>query len=253
MYLDFLPAPSFCSCSTKIFRQGEDHVTRRFQKSVLILMLENELRFGEDGKEIRVRAGEYYIQREGLFQEGLPMEIPPTYFYIEFFGHYSEETGGLPLRGTFSLGGIASLLQRFETLYRQSHTDFFKLNSYFCRVLSELSDRQPSNSEKQKFAYRIRSLLESDYYRPLPMAELSARFGYDKDYLAQIFRECYDVSPHRYLTELRMEHARWMLENTAMSAEQIAFSVGYAEFSAFWRNFKKTYGRSPAAMRKQRE
>ena len=98
MYLDFSPAPSFFACATKRFAEGEEHVTRRFGKSVLILMLENELAFREDGREIRLSPCEYYIQREGLFQEGLPMQKPPTYFFMEFYGHYSED-GELPLRG----------------------------------------------------------------------------------------------------------------------------------------------------------
>lgn len=249
MYLDFSPAPGFFSCATKIFAEGEEHVTRRYGKSVLILMLENELAFREDGREIRLSPCEYYIQRDGLFQEGLPMDKPPVYFYIEFCGTYSEERG-LPLRGRFSPKSVASLTERCESLYRQSRTDFFKLNSYLCRVLSELSEGQTAESERGRLAYRVRALLESEYHRPITLSELSERFGYDKDYLAAMFRERYGISPHRYLTEVRMEHAKWMLAHTELSAEQIGFAVGYGDFSAFFRNFKQTFGETPSTTRK---
>ena len=34
-----------------------------------------------------------------------------------------------------------------------------------------------------------------------------------------------------------------------MTAEQIALSVGYSEFSSFFRNFRRTYGVSPSEIR----
>ena len=90
--------------ATRVFQEGEVHVTRVYSYSVLILMLEGELRFLEDGREVTLQAGEYYIQRAGLLQEGLPLGRKlPTYFYVEFSGGDYQETGeGLALSGSFS-------------------------------------------------------------------------------------------------------------------------------------------------------
>ena len=74
-------------CAMKRFEANEFHIIRIYAYSVLILMMRGVLRFREDGREVSVVPGEYYIQREGLFQEGMPMEgEPPVYFYIEFKG-----------------------------------------------------------------------------------------------------------------------------------------------------------------------
>ena len=40
MVLSFSPPPEFFICSTKVFRPGEEHVTRNYGKSVLILMMD---------------------------------------------------------------------------------------------------------------------------------------------------------------------------------------------------------------------
>ena len=90
MVLNFYPTPSFTFCGTKIFLPNEKHVTRKFNRSVLILMTEGELSFLEDGELITLHEGEYYIQRDGLLQKGVPMSSPPKYFFIEFIGAYSD-------------------------------------------------------------------------------------------------------------------------------------------------------------------
>ena len=236
----------------RAFSAGEEHVTRHFSKSVLILMLDGELRFREDGKEISLRKNEYYIQRDGLFQEGVPLPCPPTYFYIEFYGEYSQDEYGLPLRGHFDPAAVAALTEKCERLYKQRNGDMFKLNSYMCRIFSELLDSKSNTNEHTRLALEMRNHIESSYHERLTLDSLSAIFGYDKDYLARIFKENYGISPHKYITEVRMEQAHWMLEHTDVSAEQIALSVGYSDFSAFYRNFISTYRMSPGSIRGKR-
>lgn len=66
MYLFTTPLPRFHTCNKKVFRPNEYHVTRLARHSVLILMLDGVLRFSEDGNDLELCFGEYYIQREGL-------------------------------------------------------------------------------------------------------------------------------------------------------------------------------------------
>ena len=115
------PAPEYYICAKKVFEAGEEHVTRIYKRSVLILMLSGTLRFIEGGKEISLEAGEYYIQQQLILQEGLPLTDPPVYYYIEFNGHFSE-SGALALRGKFDPNIITPL---FEEALRSSN-GFFK-------------------------------------------------------------------------------------------------------------------------------
>jgi hypothetical protein len=148
MFLDFYPSPNFCACSTKIFLPNEIHVTRNYKKSVLILMLDGMLKFMEDGKEITLTRGEYYIQRQGLLQEGVPLKNPPIYFYIEFYGNYSDEKNGLALRGSFSPEKLSGITEALESLFKDHKANFFLLNSYsifvkmFKILVLSLTERQ---------------------------------------------------------------------------------------------------------------
>ena len=250
MFLDFYPSPNFCACSTKTFLQGEIHVTRYFKKSVLILMLDGVLRFIEDGKEITLTRGEYYIQRQGLFQEGIPLESPPIYFYVEFYGHYSDEENGLALRGRFSPEKLSGITESLEALFKNHKANFFLLNSYMCRIFSELLENTPPLNEKTNTARLIKNFISSNYYSQTKISDIAKNFGYAEDYIIRIFKEIYGITPHKYLTNIRLEHARWLLENTDKTADEIAISVGYNDFSTFFRAFKSAYGNSPREIKR---
>jgi AraC-like DNA-binding protein len=53
----------------------------------------------------------------------------------------------------------------------------------------------------------------------------------------------------RYLRGLRMERAKDLLESSFLSVKEIAYRVGLNDESHFVRDFKSTYGSSPALYR----
>ena len=57
------------------------------------------------------------------------------------------------------------------------------------------------------------------------------------------------MPPIRYLRLLRMERAKDLLESSFLSVKEIAFQVGVNDESHFVRDFKSTYGFSPALYR----
>jgi len=66
------------------------------------------------------------------------------------------------------------------------------------------------------------------------------------------FREATGVSPHRYVTQVRMEHACRMLVHTHLTIEEICMQCGFMERGYFTRVFSRETGESPAAYRKRR-
>ena len=59
------------------------------------------------------------------------------------------------------------------------------------------------------------------------------------------------MPPIKYLRLLRMERAKGLLESSFLSVKEIAFQVGLNDESHFVRDFKSTYGFSPAIYRLQ--
>ena len=69
--------------------------------------------------------------------------------------------------------------------------------------------------------------------------------------LCHIFKSDVGMPPIRYLRLLRMERAKALLESSFLSVKEIAFRVGLNDESHFVRDFKSTYGFSPALYRSQ--
>ncbi len=67
--------------------------------------------------------------------------------------------------------------------------------------------------------------------------------------LCHIFKSDVGMPPIRFLRQLRMERARDLLESSFLSVKEIAFQVGLTDESHFVRDFKATYGYSPALYR----
>lgn len=67
--------------------------------------------------------------------------------------------------------------------------------------------------------------------------------------LCHIFKSDVGMPPIRYLRLLRMERAKELLESSFLSVKEIAYQVGLNDESHFVRDFKSTYGYSPALYR----
>ena len=251
MYLCSKPAPSFHSCDRKVFHATEYHTTRCYRHSVLILMLGGVLRFREDGRDVELRTGEYYIQRDGLLQEGVRLGEAPEYYYIEFDGSYSEDPGGIPLRGRYPSELVLPLMEECVASFYGQVSSRFYLHSVLCRVLDALSVRREGVSPGMRLSARLKAYLEANYPSALSMEMLSEKFGYSENHLNRVFRASYGVTPHRFLLSVRIAKAHWLLTNTDVPVHLVAEMVGYADPSAFYRGFVKRYGMSPRAVREQ--
>ncbi len=133
-------------------------------------------------------------------------------------------------------------------------TQFASLDE-MCGHLSELV-RTRVRAELQDGAKRLmnRQLLdmlrevEANYYQPLSLRDLSARYYLNLSYASELFRRATGVTFTEYVTQLRMSRAIGLME-TGMELQEIARQVGYEDYFYFSKVFKKTHGISPTQYR----
>ena len=65
-----------------------------------------------------------------------------------------------------------------------------------------------------------------------------------KYYLIRKFNNCYGLSPHQYITNLRINHAKKLLKNK-MDFASIAIESGFYDQSHFTKCFKEYTGVTP--------
>ncbi|MFC3656431.1 helix-turn-helix transcriptional regulator [Xanthomonas hyacinthi] len=94
-----------------------------------------------------------------------------------------------------------------------------------------------------------RDIMMSQYDHPLTIAYLCTRVGTNEFKLKQGFRELFGTSPHRMLTDIRMQKA-WELLETGLYVSTVAYKVGYQHLSSFSAAFERYYGRTPKSVTK---
>lgn len=98
---------------------------------------------------------------------------------------------------------------------------------------------------------KIISLLKETLDRDWSTGSLAACVNLSPSRLHQVFKEETGLPPARYLRLLRMEQARELLETSHLSVKQVMWRVGVTDESHFVRDFKKTYGLTPARYRER--
>ncbi|MBK1786215.1 GlxA family transcriptional regulator [Prauserella cavernicola] len=86
--------------------------------------------------------------------------------------------------------------------------------------------------------------------QPLTVAELARRSGLRQRSFLRRFASATGTTPHRWLTERRLDRAQGLLENGGLSVEEIAVACGYSSAAALRHQFTRLRGTSPSAYRK---
>lgn len=96
---------------------------------------------------------------------------------------------------------------------------------------------------------KIIQMMRDDVRGELSLTEFAQSVNLSVWRLCHIFKSDVGMPPIRYLRLLRMERAKVLLESSFLSVKEIAFQVGLNDESHFVRDFKSTYGYSPALYR----
>jgi AraC-like DNA-binding protein len=98
---------------------------------------------------------------------------------------------------------------------------------------------------------KIIEMMRDDVRGELSLTEFAQSVNLSVWRLCHIFKSDVGMPPIKYLRLLRMERAKGLLESSFLSVKEIAFQVGLNDESHFVRDFKSTYGHSPAIYRSQ--
>lgn len=101
------------------------------------------------------------------------------------------------------------------------------------------------------FVTLAKGYIEANYAFDIGVAQIAEVLQITPNYLSTLFRRVEGVTLSRYLTGVRMECARKLLESSQMCIEQIAREAGYADAHYFTRVFKENFGVYPTKYQKE--
>lgn len=98
--------------------------------------------------------------------------------------------------------------------------------------------------------HQAREILLEQIDSPPSLAELSKLSGLNTYKLKTGFKELFGMPVYKYLQEKRLDKAFELIENNAMSIQEVAWYVGYESLGSFSNAFKLRFGIRPTDVKK---
>lgn len=92
---------------------------------------------------------------------------------------------------------------------------------------------------------QLRAEMLTDCAHPWPAQELAARAAMSRSTFYNYYKKFFHTSPKAELLEARMEKAKLLLTNKAITVYEAAQECGFENLAHFTRYYKKYYGRPP--------
>lgn len=96
---------------------------------------------------------------------------------------------------------------------------------------------------------RVIDLVEARFAEEIGLSELAAEACLSPYHFSRLFRKATGLSPHRYVTERRVQAAKARLAEGRLSFVEIALEAGFGSQANFNRLFRKHTGMTPGQFR----
>ena len=173
--------------------------------------------------------------------------ISPT-----FIRHLNAKKFALTLPDN-TINEIEQILLRVN--YYNAEQDYKANNDLLCSaflliVSAVLLDCATDSLQVPMHFISLNELAQSNDLLMCNVNDLCQKMQLSRIQLNHLFKKCYGVAPHDYLTKYKFNHACKLLATTNMTVASIAGAIGYSNTTQFHTTFKKFYNMTPAQYRK---
>jgi len=125
-----------------------------------------------------------------------------------------------------------------------SFTKFKEEKTKEFHELIELLNHVKYQKEKNSIQ-EIEAFLRENYDKDFTLQEIADRFFLSREYISRKFKHQYNETITNYMTTIRIDKAKELLENPHLKVYEISFKVGYQNEKYFSKVFKKVVGMTP--------
>ena len=119
-------------------------------------------------------------------------------------------------------------------------------------ILTSLCRSANKKSTRPQLAAPVllaKKYIEKNYSQFISLTDIAEAAGVSSFHLSRLFKAQMDLSPHQYLTHVRMKRAKQLLLTTQLYVKDICEQVGFPNVNVFIRSFKTHVGTTPASFR----
>ncbi|MFM9329775.1 helix-turn-helix domain-containing protein [Paenibacillus mesotrionivorans] len=118
------------------------------------------------------------------------------------------------------------------------------------QLVAALQEKRSSRRKSAELIESVMAYVNGHYDQSdLSVNFLADRYGLTPNYISRLFKEYARCNFVDYLAGVRAKEAARLLLASPLKLDEVAFQVGYTNFSSFLRNFKKHYGMTPTEYR----
>jgi len=151
---------------------------------------------------------------------------------------------------------IDHILDALNTLSKETYQK--PMDEYLLLALmsySKLMVSTPVNSAKKRSEDLYQSIciyIQENFHRGITRSSIAARFNISANHLSRLFRHQGHMTLADYITRVRIERAKFMLQKYDFRLNEVATRCGYNDVNYFFRVFKDKTGHTPNEYRRLR-
>lgn len=245
-------------CGESVIRKDFHRNYRPNNDYELIYLLGGGIRVTLDDKEFEMNKGDFICRSpDSVFSITTlePMKEWVRYYWIHFDSREAAEPlldgVGIELDVPYTASGSDGLMEEYENLFSEFRTRgrCFPLAASVSvtRIILMLSRMR--NSPYDGTLDRSLKYIHARFRHDIKVGELAALEYLGQTRYRELFREYTSMSPHEYISALRVEKAKDLLGQVDMTIGEVAKAVGYSDSHYFQRVFKKREGITPGEYR----
>ena len=176
----------------------------------------------------------YYVRPENQETEAV---------YIHFTGSAAGEIAGdKSVLHTDSTREAQKLLSRIVNDFSEDTDNLMSISwlLQFCELF-----KNADNGIKDERILKVLKYMNKNYYENNTMDFFGEMCGISADRFAHLFKKEVGISPHKYITDVRIRQAKYLLEYSDLNINEVSAYVGFEDPLYFSRIFKKYIGVSP--------
>ena len=185
------------------------------------------------GKTYHLCEGDMFFIPPNIPMRYFPVEADPwAYVWFSFSGekmlYYAKMLGfddGQPIMKSGSFPRIRNTLHSLFEKTQTGECGYYGVLSSFYKIIDVCAD----SSERAEIQ-KVREIIDNNFSLSAFRVEwICSSVGISHSHLLRLFKEAYGITPIAYLSQKRMERARELLSETALSVASVAYSCGFSD------------------------
>ena len=239
---------TFCDKFFKIYRENSDLTSLEY-------IVSGKGTLDIEGQHLTPTKGDVFFLKEGAEHSYQADDTDPWHkIWIVFFGDFADALIENYLPKDTYLFKNCAVKSYFEEIYKLSTSDFpydvmvNKINIQLLKIFMYIRDTTKFDSVD--LAEVIKKFLDDSIEEELNLDKLCNEVNYSKNYVINVFKEKYGITPYKYFIEKKIEVSKSYLTHTDVSIGDIAKMLHYADQQYFSTVFKNSQGISPLKFRR---